>query len=198
MDLFKLMPYFLVIISLFFIVLALSVFIRKKPLILNSVWFLVGICLCFLFPILSSFETILEEPSFIGILPALLFVVMIVFSAFMMKGYTIYGVDGSAFQKSFTECLTDNNYEFEQSLSTIKIKNPELELSIALQSWTGTVQLRWKGKANREVLKKLMSDLKKKDIKANYIVPILYAIIGVGMLIFSIVMIINVSQYALN
>lgn len=191
MEFFKFMPYFLLIISVIFIGMSLFVFLRKKPLILNSVWFLIIMCLCFLPPILSSIEMLFNNPSFFGILPMLMFVVMIAWFVFIIKGYTIFGVDGSDFQKFFIECLNDNNYDFEQSLSTVKIKNPELELSIAVHSWIGSVQLRFKGKANREVLKKLMSDLKQKDIKANYIFPIFYALMGVGILIFSILMIIK-------
>jgi len=114
----------------------------------------------------------LKYPSFIGILPAFMFGVFIIWLLFMMKGYRIYGVDGADFQKSLIEYLNDNHYEFEQNLSTLKIKNPEIELSISIQSWIGIAQLRFKGKENHEVLKSLINDLKKKDIKANYIFPV--------------------------
>jgi hypothetical protein len=73
MEFFKLMPYFLLIISAIFIGMALFMFLRKKPLILNSVWMLIVMCLCFLPQILSSIEMLFKHPSFIGILPILMF-----------------------------------------------------------------------------------------------------------------------------
>lgn len=191
MEFFEFMPYFLLIISVIFTGMALFVFLRKKPLILNSVWMLIVMCLCFLPQIISSIEILIKYPSFIGILPILMFAVLIVWFVFIMKGYTIVGVDGSDFQKLFIECLNDKNYDFEQSLSTIKIKNPEIELSIAVQSWVGTAQVRYKGKANRNVLKSLMIDLNQKDMKANYIFPIFYALIGLLIAILFISMIIK-------
>lgn len=191
MEFFEFMPYFLLIISVIFTGMALFVFLRKKPLILNSVWMLIVMCLCFLPQIISSIEILIKYPSFIGILPILMFAVLIVWFVFIMKGYTIFGVDGSDFQKLFIECLNDKNYDFEQSLSTIKIKNPEIELSIAVQSWVGTAQVRFKGKANPNVLKSLMIDLNKKDMKANYIFPIFYALIGLLIAILFISMIIK-------
>jgi hypothetical protein len=191
MEFFKLMPYFLLIISVIFIGMALFMFLRKKPLILNSVWMLIVMCLCFLPQILLSIEMLFKYPSFIGILPILMFMVLIVWFVFIMRGYIIYGVDGSDFQKLFIECLNDKNYDFDQSLATIKIKNPEIELSIAVQSWVGTAQIRFKGKENGDVLKSLISDLNQKDIKANYIFPIFYALIGVLITILSISMIIK-------
>ena len=191
MDFFELMPYFLLVISVVFIGMSLFVFLRKKPLILNFFWMLLILFLCFFPQILSSIQMFLKYPSFIGILPAFMFGVFIIWLLFMMKGYRIYGVDGADFQKSLIEYLNDNHYEFEQNLSTLKIKNPEIELSISIQSWIGIAQLRFKGKENHEVLKSLINDLKKKDIKANYIFPVFFAITGVLISILAISMILK-------
>ena len=132
-----------------------------------------------------------KHPSFIAILPILMFIVLIGWFAFMMKGFTVYGVDGNDFQRLFIECLNDKNYEYEQTLASIRIKNPELELSIAIQSWMGTAQIRLKGKANHKVLGEIISGLKAKEMKANFIFPIFYAIVGVLITILSISMIIK-------
>jgi hypothetical protein len=104
----------------------------------------------------------------------------------MMKGYIIYGVDGKDFQLKLIETLQNNKYEFEESLSYIKIKNPEVEFSISMQSWIGTVQIRPKGMADKEILKVIMHDLKNQEIKTNILYPIVSLIAGVLLIIFGI------------
>lgn len=186
MEFFNIMPYFLLIVSLFFIWMGLYVFLRRKPLILNSIWMLVVISLSVLPLILSTLEMFFEYPSIMSALPFLMFVVLIIWYVFILKGYTILGIDGTDFQNKFIECLNDHQYDFEQSFSTLKIIDPEIELSIGVQSWLGTAQIRSKTKANREVLINLISDLKRKDIKTNYLFPIFYIIIGLLISILSI------------
>ncbi|HAY71110.1 MAG TPA: hypothetical protein DCX89_04410 [Saprospirales bacterium] len=186
MDFFNIMPYFLLIVSLFFIWMGLYVFLLRKPLILNSIWMLVLIGLSMLPIILSTVVMFFESPSIISALPFLMFVVLLIWYVFILKGYTILGVNGSDFQKRFIECLEDHQYVFEQSFSTLKIKDPEIEMSIGVQSWLGTAQIRSKSKANREVLLNLISDLKRKDIRTNYLFPIFYIIIGLLISILSI------------
>ncbi|HAQ38276.1 MAG TPA: hypothetical protein DCQ58_07175, partial [Saprospirales bacterium] len=122
MDFFNIMPYFLLIVSLFFIWMGLYVFLLRKPLILNSIWMLVLIGLSMLPIILSTVVMFFESPSIISALPFLMFVVLLIWYVFILKGYTILGVNGSDFQKRFIECLEDHQYVFEQSFSTLKIK----------------------------------------------------------------------------
>jgi hypothetical protein len=106
----------------------------------------------------------------------------------MMKGYIIYGVDGKDFQSKLIETLQNNKYEFEESLSSIKIKNPEVEFSISMQSWIGTVQIRPKGMADKEILKEIMHDLKNQEIKTNILYPIVSLIGGIIIMISTISM----------
>jgi hypothetical protein len=194
MDFFNVMPYFLLLVSMAFLSMALFVFLRRKPLILNSIWILIITILCFLGPMLMSAQTTFKHPSFIGFLPILMYSVLIVMLIVTMKGFMIYGVDGTDFQRLFIECLKDKNYEYEQTLSSIKIKDPELELSIAIQSWVGTVQVKSKG--NHEVLNAIINQLKTKEIKANFIFPIFYLLTGILLTILSISMIIKSIDYA--
>ena len=176
----------LFILSFFLILMALYTFVCKKPFIIKSVWMTVLFSLCFLPQIITSVILFIEDPDFSHILISLFFIGMIVWFTFMMKGYIIYGVDGKDFQLKLIETLQNNKYEFEESLSYIKIKNPEVEFSISMQSWIGTVQIRPKGMADKEILKVIMHDLKNQEIKTNILYPIVSLIAGVLLIIFGI------------
>jgi hypothetical protein len=191
MDFLNIMPYFLLTVSIAFLSMALFVFFRRKPLIFNSRWFLVIMILCFLPQILMSVQLSFKDQSFMDILPILMYCALIAMFIVIMKGFSIYGVDGNDFQRAFIECLTDKNYEYEQTLSSIKIKNPEIELSIAIQSWIGSAQIRRKGKGNHDVLNDIIKQLRTKEIKVNILFPIFYLISGVIVTIISIALIIK-------
>lgn len=181
----------LFIVSFLLILMALYTFVCKKPLIIKSVWMTILFALCFLPQIITSVILFIEDPDFSHILLSLLFIGMIVWFTFMMKGYIIYGVDGKDFQSKLIETLQNNKYEFEESLSSIKIKNPEVEFSISMQSWIGTVQIRPKGMADKEILKEIMHDLKNQEIKTNILYPIVSLIGGIIIMISTISMFID-------
>ena len=191
MNYFNFLFVVLFIVSFLLILMALYTFVCKKPLIIKSVWMTILFALCFLPQIITSVILFIEDPDFSHILLSLLFIGMIVWFTFMMKGYIIYGVDGKDFQSKLIETLQNNKYEFEESLSSIKIKNPEVEFSISMQSWIGTVQIRPKGMADREILKEIMHDLKNQEIKTNILFPIISLIGGIIIMISTISMFID-------
>ena len=176
----------LFIVSFLLILMALYTFVCKKPLIIKSVWMTILFALCFLPQIITSVILFIEDPDFSYILLSLLFIGMIVWVTFMMKGYIIYGVDGKDFQLKLIETLQNNKYEFEENLSFIKIKNPEVEFNISIQSWVGTVQIRSKSMAGQEILKEIMHDLKNQEIKTNILFPIISLIGGIIIMISAI------------
>ncbi|OQA92789.1 MAG: hypothetical protein BWY27_00173 [Bacteroidetes bacterium ADurb.Bin234] len=191
MNYFNFLFVVLFILSFLFIFMALYVFMCKKPLIIKSVWMTILFALCFLPQIITSVILFIEDPDFSYILLSLLFIGMIVWVTFMMKGYIIYGVDGKDFQLKLIETLQNNKYEFEENLSFIKIKNPEVEFNISMQSWVGTVQIRSKSMAGQEILKEIMHDLKNQEIKTNILFPIISLIGGIIIMISTISMFID-------
>lgn len=178
MDFINFAPYILWFISLVFIVVALYVIIMKRPLIINSVWIVIMLFLCFFAQIYSSIEYLIEDPSFIGVIPILAFVGFMIMFFFMMKGYSFYGVNDTDFQDKLIELLNEKNYDYKQGLSTIKIMNQDIETTITIQSWLGVSHLRIKGKGDKALLKSIVGDLSKKRFKINYLFPVFYLIIG--------------------
>ena len=193
MELYDLMPYFLLTISLCFIGMALFTYLKKKPLIFDSRWNLTLIIACFSPSLIGNIQRIIKEPKFdfMDLFPLLMIAILIVWFVFMMKGYIVFGADATELQKSFLQSVEDKKYQYEQSMSAIKIINPELEIAVSIQSWVGSAQFRPKTTVNQEVLKDIITQLKTKDIKANYITPLYYASIGIIMTILSLYLILN-------
>ena len=119
MDFINFAPYILWFISLVFIVVALYVIIMKRPLIINSVWIVIMLFLCFFAQIYSSIEYLIEDPSFIAVIPILAFVILMIMFFFMMNGHSIYGVNDTDFQDKLIDLLNEKNYDFKQGVSTI-------------------------------------------------------------------------------
>ena len=178
MDFINLAPYILWFISMVFVGLAFYVILVKKPLIINSIWIVILLFLCFSAQIYSSIQYLIEVPSFIGVVPIVAFIVLMVLFVFIMNGYSIYGVNDTDFQDKLLELLKEKNYDFKQGLSTIKIINQDIETTITIQSWLGVSHLRLKGKGDRTILKSIVRDLNKKSFKLNYLFPVTYMILG--------------------
>ena len=172
------------LMPLFFIAIGLTVLVRKQPLIINFRWFFLFIVLLLILPAsdISYSSTDLLRKS----LPLLLFVILFGYMYYFMKGVMVLGADGDDFQKKFTEVLTEENYEFEQTFTSIKIKEPALEISVAFQSWLGNGQIRMRSKDNKETFDKIISLLKTKSIKTNLIIPLFYMLFGVVILLMNL------------
>ena len=162
-------------VSLFFILMGLTVLIRKKPMIYSHKWLILIFTVLFLIPTIKSFSYPINMMTIIFPLMILLF---IFYFYFIMKGVMVMGADGDDFQKAFVSVLNENNYKFEQTFSSIKIAEPILEISIAFQSWVGGGQIRLRNKENKETFDKIISQLKTKEIKPNLIMPIIYLVFG--------------------
>jgi hypothetical protein len=171
------------LMPLFFIGIGLAVLVRKQPVILNYRWFALFIVSMLVLPAIENFSFSSDLKTF---LPHLLFVLLIGFMFYMLKGMMVLAADGDDFQKKFIEVLTEENYEFEQTFTSIKIKEPALEISVAFQSWLGNGQIRMRSKENKETFDKIISQLKTKSIKTNLIIPLFYMLFGVVILLMNL------------
>jgi len=131
----------------------------------------------------------IESPSIGSIAPIIAFVLFMIIFIFMMKGYLAYGVNNCDFQEKFIEILKEKNYEFKETLSKLTIKHLDQETSITIQSGFVGTHIKVKEKKDRLFLKSLITELRKKEIKIDYLIPILYLILGILLCIFSIYMI---------
>jgi hypothetical protein len=168
----------IIIISISFISMGVYVLVCKKPLIFDARWMLAMVMIIFTPQVINS---LLNFKSFehISFFTPVMYIVLIIFMIFTLKGFIIYGVNAEDFQIKFIENLKRLGFEYTESFSKIIIKEPALEINIALQSWIGSGQIKLKGKHNKIEFHKLIKSLKKTDIKSNNLAPIFYIIIGI-------------------
>lgn len=163
------------IISLSFLFIGLLVLIRKKPIIFSDRWFAYLLALMSLETIIAGFSYPIEMTTMIF---PIFMLVFLYYFYFISKRVIIIGADGDDFKTAFISVLTEGNYKFEQTFTSIKIAEPILEISIAFQSWTGSGQIRMRNKENKETFEIIIAQLKIKEIKTNLIIPIVFMVIG--------------------
>jgi len=191
MDFHNFLPYILWFFSMIFIVVSLYTLLLKKPLIINSIWILIMISLLFFAQMFTSIIYMIESPSIGSIVPIIAFFIFMIMFIFLNKGYMVYGVNHCDFQEKFIEILKEKNYEFKETLSKLTIKHLDREASITIQSGYVGTHIKVKEKKDRLLLKSLISELRKKEIKMDYLFPILYLILGALFCTLSIYLILN-------
>lgn len=130
------------------------------------------IVLCISPQLITSMVDFLLYPTLLDFVLILLSFFLIVFFFFLLKGYTIIGVDVNDFKRVASEILDNRKYKYEMNISLMIIKNQQIDLTIISTMMGGIVQVRYKGKKNRDILQSVAKELKTRKIKANYTFPI--------------------------
>ena len=102
---------------------------------------------------------------------------------YSLKGVTLFGIDTEDFQNKLLEHLQSLGLEFKQNLSAITFKDRRLKISLSIQEWLGSGQIRMKGKADKELFDQIISGLKKKDLGYSKIIPVFNILTGLLMLL---------------
>jgi len=130
-----------------------------------------------------------DKLGLILVLNPIMFICLLVFFWFQMKGYMAIGVSDDSFRDALHSSLNKNGLSFEERLSVIKLTSINATLQIAIQSWMGTGQLKLKNNNDRSVLPEIIAGINdyynENDVKANNITSIFYIIMGVLMLLFA-------------
>ncbi len=138
---FYLFPSLFLLFTLFFAWIAISVLILKKPVIISAKWINGLVTLSFLPIIVIS---LLGSRQIEELMIPALFVVMLIFYYFIIKGYLFYGITADDFRKYLLESLKILKVEHEESMSKIKFKNDKTELNITLQERMGAAMIKMK------------------------------------------------------
>jgi hypothetical protein len=165
--------------------IASYVLIRKKPIIINSILLPLPMVLILIPQMIQSLQMFFIRHSAMDLLLPVLFLLVIAWGIFIMRGFSVLGVDGDDFKKALGECLKGRGlkFDYEQSIASLRIKDPECELSIAITAWAGSVKLRSTRKVSHPILATLVRDLKNKPMKTNLITPVFHIIIGIVSLV---------------
>ena len=178
--------------AVFFLYIGIKVIASKKPLLLSSKVFFVFIVLAFSPQLIMSFEIHSSSTGDIGLMSyisPLMFVVLLGFVWIQMKGYMAIGISDDSFRNSLHYALHQNNIQFEEQLSLIKLTDINADLQVSVQSWVGTGQLRLKKSKDKYLLAKLVSSINEyfisNSVKPNNTTSIFYIVMGLFMLVFS-------------
>ena len=160
------------------------VLVRRKPLIIDFKWSLLFMVLIF---VTISYNSLFIIRGSSVIIPLILIIVVIVYMYFSRNGYLVIGANGEDFYNALVDLLNQSNYEFERTLTSIKIKEPILEISIDPNSVSGSGLIKIKNQENVETFNEIIKQLKNKNIKTKLAVPIFNIVFGVLLISFEII-----------
>lgn len=176
--------------TLFFLGIGIRVLAAQRPFVLNARWLLGFIVIAFSPMVIISLNRYSKSENSILLINILTFLVVTLFLAITMKGYVIIGVTDESFRKATYTVLRQLNIAFEEILGHIRLTSHNLELQAAVQSWTGTAQLKVRQPNGKSVLDKLARGIvayyQSHGSKINPIAPIFYIFIGLLMLALAI------------
>lgn len=185
-------PFLFAFMAVFFLYIGIKVIALKKPLLLSSKIFFVFMVLAFSPQLIMSIETYSFSTGDLGLISyisPLMFIVLLGFFWIQMKGYIAIGISDDSFRNSLHFALNQNNIQFEEQLSLIKLTDINADLQVSVQSWVGTGQLKLKKSNDKYLLAKLVSSINEyyisNAIKPNNTTSIFYIVMGLFMLVFS-------------
>ncbi len=172
--------------------LSFRILVRRKPVIMHSGW-LYAIIIAGLLPAIltSLLQVDFDYPkSFIHFLVPLMFLLLMIFYFFIIKGYTFYGISGDDLRSTLLEALGKLDIKYEETLNKISLPEKDAALSVAVQDWMGTGMIRI-NKRQAELLKEIITKFREliagKEITPKIVTAIFYMIFAVLFLIMVVI-----------
>lgn len=186
-------PFLFALMAAFFLFIGARVIASKKPLFVPSRFFFAFMVLAFSPQFVNTVNMFSKDlPGNMGLilyLSPLMFVCLLVFFWFQMKGYMVIGVSDDSFRDALHFSLNKNNLPFEEQLSVIKLTSINANLQIAIQSWIGAGQIKLKRSKDTKMLPAIISGINQyydeNNIRPNNITSIFYVVMGIFMLVFA-------------
>ncbi len=181
-------PLLFALIAFYFLFIGVKVVISKRPLFIPSKYFFALMVFAFSLITVNIFLKDLSGKSrIIFMISPILFICLLVYFWILMKGYMAIGVSDDSFSDALHFSLKRINQPFEEKLSAIRLTAINANLQIAIQSWTGSAQLRFKQSKDTKLLKEIIAGMNeyyiKNHIKPNNVTSIFYILLGVFMLV---------------
>ncbi len=183
-------PFLLVFFALFFGSISFSVLVKKKPVVMDSKWLNLIIAVSLLPAIIMNLAQVRpgDSSSYFNLIVPVMFILLMVFYFFIIKGFTFYGIKDEDFRKSLLSSLDKLNIRYSEIMNKIKLDDLSTELSISFQDWMGTGMIRIK-KKDIDTLKKIIAEVRKyiadNELEPKKITAIFYLIfslifLGIG------------------
>jgi hypothetical protein len=177
--------------AVFFFYIGFKVIASKKPFFFSSKVLFAFAAISFSPQIIRPFETLFSTSnlSSLSYLTLLMVIVVLGYFWFQMRGYIAIGISNDSFRNSLHYALNQNNINYEEQLSLIKLTSVDAEIEVSVQSWVGTGQITLKKSKDKYLLPTLVSSINEyfasNSFKLNYTTSIFYIVLGVIMLFFA-------------
>jgi len=189
-------PLLFALMAFFFLFIGIKVVLSKRPLFMSSRCFFAILVLAFSPQFINAANLLSKDlPSNFTIiiyLSPIMFVCLLVFCWFQMKGYMAIGVSEESFREALHFSLNKNNLPFDEKLSFINLTSINARLQIAIQSWIGAGQLKIKKSKDSKILSEIVKGINEyyieNNIRPNNVTSIFYILMGVFMLVFAVAM----------
>jgi hypothetical protein len=156
--------------------------LTRRPFLLPARWLFVILMVVLFGPVVSLIPFAWPSQA-MDWFPLVMFPVMAVFLWVQMKGYLAFAVTGKSFRDGLLAALDKLQLPYEESLSSIRLTSVEADLQVAVQSWTGTGQIKVRPGRHGPLLKKIvqaMSDYFRTDaVETNLIMCVFFLILGI-------------------
>jgi len=184
-------PVVFLLMALFFLYIGLKVVLTKRPLFLSAKYFYAFMILAFSPQFVNMVELFKMSHSrkydLLFLLSPLMFLVLLIFLWIQMKGYMAIGISDDLFREALHYSLNKLGLAFEERISTIYLTSMNSSIQIAIQSWIGAGQLKFKEAKNAKLLAEIISGMNEynsaNNIKSKNITAIFYIIIGLLILV---------------
>ncbi len=159
-----LFPLLFGLMALFFLIIGLRGIVFKKPFVISARWLFVLVLLGFC-PGIFQFAWFPRPGGAPGMLVALrwliptMFVVILIFLYFTLRGYTAFAVTETSFRKGLLYSLGRLNLPHEETLASLRLPTIGADLQASVQSWMGTGQLKMKQRQFGGVLKDIVNGM---------------------------------------
>ncbi|MES2309080.1 MAG: hypothetical protein V4507_09495 [Verrucomicrobiota bacterium] len=181
-------PFFFVLISGYFLVVALNPLLSRKPFMMSMHWNFALMCIAFIPSILNGFIFPLSNGfSLIQWVNPFMFAVMLVFFKRQMQGYLIFGASEEYFREALLNSIRSLGYTTEETIGGIKIKETGESIKAVIQGWMGTAQIRGSKEISSKTLESIADEMKvyfsKNSGKMNKISAYFYLVMGGFMIV---------------
>jgi hypothetical protein len=145
--------------SILFCIIGIRALIIHKPTIINSKFRLILLSIAIIPIIIINILTLDIKLNFDFILPLALISVFIYY-LFAIKGYNIFCVNDEDFRNAIIATLDKNNIRYEERMNTIELLEMNNQINVVYASWMGNGVIKIKRKMDKELLKKIINDIK--------------------------------------
>lgn len=184
-------PVIFILFAFFFGFISYSVLLKKKPVIMSSKWLILLMGIGFLPAIVVNLiEFFISGPeSIMQLMISAMFILLLVFYMYIIKGVSIYGITDDDFRKYLFQTLTNREIKFTEKINKIHLDELNTDINISFQEWMGTGMIKTKDKNKfdfKDFITEFKRNINENDVTTKKVTAYFYIAFSVIMVITSI------------